>query len=568
MPDTPDTEVPLLKGILTNLGGATLPDTEVPILRAIVDTYGVSVLNTPDTEVPLLKAWLGALGGNVATGGDTEVPLLKSIYLQLGGVAADMGDTEVPLLTQILALTGSGPPVPTVPDAPTIGVAVATGNTTASVPFTAPVSDGGSTILSYTATSTPGGITGTLVQAGSGTILMTGLSNSTQYTFKVHATNAVGNSSESAASNAVDTFYPFTAFVSSTGDDTTAVIGDITKPFQTINGSATCAANALATVGIHVVTIRLLDNCATGYDVSADLTLITIDALLGNGLIIRSHDATVRTFGDSSFGSQANAILTLIKATCGTLIKELHVGPTVESAGTITGDADSVIGILDVSALTTAPAPGGNGNNGSDSTGSPNCNACAAPSAGSPPTPGFSGGSADSSGDIGGLGGAGNRAWNVTLLGSFLVSALSGVGGDASVGGNGGSGAIATGGGGQPGGDSDAIVLEDGAAGGDGGNAISNGGNGGDGGVGGDASTISKNVGVSITISTLTGGNGGAGGIGNSAGTANAGSGGVGGAGAAGGNQGPSGANGTSTANPGVAGSTGAAGANGSINIV
>ena len=87
---------------------------------------------------------------------------------------------------------------PVVPDAPTIGSATATGSTTATVAFTQPGNDGGSTILSYTATSSPGGITGTLSQAGSGTINMTGLSQGTSYTFTVTATNAIGTSSPSA----------------------------------------------------------------------------------------------------------------------------------------------------------------------------------------------------------------------------------------------------------------------------------------------------------------------------------------------------------------------------------
>lgn len=90
----------------------------------------------------------------------------------------------------------------TVPGAPTIGTAVA-GDAQASVPFTAPASNGGSTILSYTATSSPGNFTGTIYQAGSGTIVVTGLSNGTAYTFTVKATNAIGEGAASAASNSV-----------------------------------------------------------------------------------------------------------------------------------------------------------------------------------------------------------------------------------------------------------------------------------------------------------------------------------------------------------------------------
>lgn len=86
-----------------------------------------------------------------------------------------------------------------VPDAPTIGTATA-GDASASVAFTAPAIDGGGTITGYTATSTPGSFTGT---GASSPITVSGLTNGQAYTFTVHATNAVGNSAESAASNSV-----------------------------------------------------------------------------------------------------------------------------------------------------------------------------------------------------------------------------------------------------------------------------------------------------------------------------------------------------------------------------
>ena len=94
---------------------------------------------------------------------------------------------------------------PNSPGAPTVGTATKTGATTATVAFTAPASDGGYAITNYTAISSPGGITGTLAQAGSGTIPVTGLTPGTEYTFVVFATNSQGDGINSSASNSVTT---------------------------------------------------------------------------------------------------------------------------------------------------------------------------------------------------------------------------------------------------------------------------------------------------------------------------------------------------------------------------
>jgi hypothetical protein len=94
------------------------------------------------------------------------------------------------------------------PEAPTSVSAISTGPTTASVSFTAPSPNGGSTITSYTATSSPGGITGTVSQAGSGTIAMAGLTPGTTYTFTVKARNASGDSRASSPSNLALTVGP------------------------------------------------------------------------------------------------------------------------------------------------------------------------------------------------------------------------------------------------------------------------------------------------------------------------------------------------------------------------
>lgn len=89
--------------------------------------------------------------------------------------------------------------VHTVPDAPTIGTATPD-NHAASVTFTAPSNNGGAAITSYTVTSSPGGFTNS---GSSSPITVSGLTNGTSYTFTVTATNSVGTSTPSAASNSV-----------------------------------------------------------------------------------------------------------------------------------------------------------------------------------------------------------------------------------------------------------------------------------------------------------------------------------------------------------------------------
>jgi trimeric autotransporter adhesin len=73
---------------------------------------------------------------------------------------------------------------------------------TATVSWQPPASNGGSPIISYTAVSSPGGITA-VTNSGQSSVPVTGLTIGTSYTFTVYATNAVGSGPSSGPSNAV-----------------------------------------------------------------------------------------------------------------------------------------------------------------------------------------------------------------------------------------------------------------------------------------------------------------------------------------------------------------------------
>ncbi|SDS37767.1 Fibronectin type III domain-containing protein [Friedmanniella luteola] len=110
----------------------------------------------------------------------------------------------------------SEPATPTAPaaapGAPTIGAPVA-GNASATVTWTAPASTGGSAITAYSVDVYAGT---TLVRTGTAagdatSLVVTGLTNGTAYTFEVSATNAAGTGAASARSTAVTPTAPATA---------------------------------------------------------------------------------------------------------------------------------------------------------------------------------------------------------------------------------------------------------------------------------------------------------------------------------------------------------------------
>jgi hypothetical protein len=221
-------------------------------------------------------------------------------------LVGDTGDNVVPSSFAVSLIAGgtatSGGIVPGVlSGAPTIGVATATGQTTATVAFTAPTSNGGSTITSYTVTSSPAGGIGTLTQAGSGTISVTGLSGGIDYTFTVTATNSVGTSSPSTASNSITTTQP------------TAINGQL--PSVIVVDPQTSSLYLPTTVNTAGPTNLLLcinESDASGNNLASPTINFDIAAngatTAGIGTSTISDDRTTATY---IYGTTANVISTL-----------------------------------------------------------------------------------------------------------------------------------------------------------------------------------------------------------------------------------------------------------------
>jgi hypothetical protein len=157
----------------------------------------------------------------------------------------------------------------TTPSAPSSVVATA-GDGTASVAFTAPTSNGGSAITSYTVTATPGTAT------GSGTaspITVSGLTNGTSYTFTVTATNAAGTGAASTPSTSVTPVHstatqllPDPGFESGNGGWIAFKVGTLTRVSTPVHGGT--FALRVAATGTAANLVGLTQNSAVSTSVA------------------------------------------------------------------------------------------------------------------------------------------------------------------------------------------------------------------------------------------------------------------------------------------------------------
>jgi len=175
-----------------------------------------------------------------------------------------------------------------VPGAPT-GVSAVGGNTQATVSFSAPASNGGTAVISYTVTSSPGGITAT---GTSSPITVTGLTNGTSYTFTVTATNAGGTGAASSPSNSV------TPAGSPTAPSTVTAVAGNTQATVTFSGAT---ANGSAITG-YTVTSSPGGITATGTSSPITVTGLT------NGTAYTFTVTATNAQGTSSASGASNSV--------------------------------------------------------------------------------------------------------------------------------------------------------------------------------------------------------------------------------------------------------------------
>ena len=191
------------------------------------------------------------------------------------------------------------------PGAPT-SVSAAPADAQASVSFSAPASNGGAAITSYTVTSSPEGKTAT---GASSPLVVTGLTNGTSYTFTVTAHNVAGDGAASAPSAAVTPRTvpaPPTA-VSATPGDTQATVSF--SPPVSNGGAAVTSYTVTSSPGAKIATGSGGPLVVTGLTNGVSYTFtVTAHNLVGDSVPSAASNAVVPGTTPVAPGAPTNVI--------------------------------------------------------------------------------------------------------------------------------------------------------------------------------------------------------------------------------------------------------------------
>jgi len=245
------------------------------------------------------------------------------------------------------------PQPPTAPGPPT-NVTAAPGDSSASVVWTAPASDGGSPITGYTVSAFTGGVpTGITVPAGNGTqALVTGLTNGIPYTFSVHATNAIGNGPESLQSAAVTPSAAPDLAISMTGQASVIAGANVAYTVVVTNlgpGNAPAVTVVDSVSGATVSSVTTTQGTCTtvgGVTINCNLGAVANGASITITVTVKPsaqtvNQAAVQSAGDPNFtnnnASVTTAFIPLNQTTDVQVIgSALNGGPAVTATDTFT----------------------------------------------------------------------------------------------------------------------------------------------------------------------------------------------------------------------------------------
>ena len=228
------------------IGGAavTLPSTVSATASSASLEVGQEVCLTATVEVGNpLAPFSGALVSFTISGANTDISLTDETTDTEGNTpdscytGTEIGTDTVTVLAvdpdsdsslgEATVTIEWSPPSATIPGAPA-SIAADPGDSEAVITWTAPTDDGGAVITSYTVTSSPGDRYCTWT-SGPLSCTVTGLTNGTEYTFFVTATNAFGTSDPSSTESGTPLSPPGVPRSMSveTGIDTITLVWDV-----------------------------------------------------------------------------------------------------------------------------------------------------------------------------------------------------------------------------------------------------------------------------------------------------------------------------------------------------